>query len=64
MQHTALENVVTTSVVARLLGVSEVYVRQLERSGRLTAGRLANGTRLFDREAVEQLQRERAAVSR
>ena len=50
----------TTSYVARTLGVSEGYIRQLAQTGRLPSVRLANGMRTFSPSDVAKLQRERA----
>jgi excisionase family DNA binding protein len=54
-----LINVLLTSEVAQMLGVSEGTVRVWERSGRLRATKTARGVRLFDRRDVERLARER-----
>jgi excisionase family DNA binding protein len=53
-------NYITTSRVAQILDVSEATVRVMERRGDLSAERTDRGTRLFDREAVEQVARERS----
>ena len=50
-----------TSDVARLLGVSAVYVRQLERTGKLPAIKTAGGFRVFRAEDVQNLAEERKA---
>jgi len=50
----------TTVGVARLLRISEVRVRQLEREGKLPATRTSTGQRIFLREDVLRLARERA----
>jgi DNA-binding transcriptional MerR regulator len=48
-----------TGDVAKILRLSSDRVRQLERSGLLTARRTPTGTRLFDRESVLRFSRER-----
>jgi excisionase family DNA binding protein len=45
----------TTSEVARSLGLSEQAVRAWERRGILQATRLGNGQRLFNRADVERV---------
>lgn len=52
---------ITTSVVARLLGVSESGVRLLERSGRLPATKTSTGIRIFAKADVERYAAQRAA---
>lgn len=51
----------TTSQVARALGVSPTRVIQLANTGRLPHVRVATGIRLFDPEGVEMEHRRRAA---
>jgi excisionase family DNA binding protein len=50
---------ILTRDVAQLLQVSEATVRLWADAGRLQVVRTARGVRLFDREQVEQLARER-----
>lgn len=52
------DNLITTSIAARILGVAEGTVRQLERRGVIHAMR-AGAIRLFDRSEIEA-----AALSR
>jgi DNA-binding transcriptional MerR regulator len=47
------------SEVARVLNKSEQTVRNLDRRGILTASRLSNGTRIFQRSDVEKLRQQR-----
>jgi len=55
------EKLITTSEVAALLGCGVGRVRQLARAGRLpVAAIVGRSMRLYDRERVEQLARERA----
>ena len=49
-----------TGQVALRLGVSPVYVRVLERAGKLVAERALGGYRLFDFDEVEKLAAERS----
>jgi DNA-binding transcriptional MerR regulator len=51
--------IITTGDAAKILQLSVDRVRQLERSGILTARRTATGIRLFDRDTVLRLARER-----
>jgi DNA-binding transcriptional MerR regulator len=51
-----------TATVARIHGVTPATVRYWERSGKLRAVRTEDGVRLFAREDVEQLARERGVV--
>ena len=53
-------DLITPATAARLLGVAENSVRQLERRGELHATR-AGAIRLFDRRAVEEVARIRHA---
>lgn len=55
MQNTK-PNQMTVSEVARELCVSEATVRNLEGRGILPAARLSNGTRLFERAAVDKVK--------
>ncbi len=55
-----MQQAMTTSSVARLLGISEASVRTLERDGRLPAVRTESGLRIFSREAVEKFAEARA----
>lgn len=50
----------TISHAARVIGVSEATVRLMERRGELPATRTSTGIRLFDRNVVERVARERA----
>jgi excisionase family DNA binding protein len=50
----------TVGDAAQQLKVSETWVRQLERDGRITAIRTRSGVRLFRAEDVDRLQRERS----
>jgi excisionase family DNA binding protein len=59
MQLNSKQELVTVSEVARALCVSEQTVRNLERRGILPALRLSNGTRVFDRMAVDNLKNSR-----
>lgn len=52
-----------TGGVARALGCSPDHVRHLDRIGQLRAVRVA-GVRLFDREDVERVRRQRAEKPR
>ena len=63
MHDAALVDHLTTSLVARALGVAEGTVRLMERRGELPAVRLPNGTRLFAPEDVERLRQARARGS-
>ena len=54
----------TTGLVAGALRISEVYVRQLARTGRLPSTLLANGQRIFQPADVDKMQRERSAAGR
>jgi DNA-binding transcriptional MerR regulator len=60
MQRTA-QNLVTVSGAARILKVSEATIRNLDRRGILPASRLSNGSRVFERAALElvKVSRER-----
>ncbi len=49
---------------ARILGVAAETVRLWERDGRLRATRTPNGTRVFERADVLDLQRRREAARR
>jgi excisionase family DNA binding protein len=51
----------TTRDVARRLDLTPATVRMLARTGRLPHTRTASGTRLYRRDDVEQLAREREA---
>jgi DNA-binding transcriptional MerR regulator len=51
----------TTSSVARVLGVAECTVRLMERRGELPCTRTASGVRLFDRAVIERIAAERLA---
>lgn len=52
-------HLLTTSIVARILGRSEASIRNLERRGILTAVRAGNNNiRLFDSDEVERLAAE------
>jgi DNA-binding transcriptional MerR regulator len=53
-----------TASVARICGVTPATVRFWERTGRLRAVRTENGVRLFSREDVELLARERGKADR
>ncbi len=55
-----MEQWLSSADAARVLGVVPATVRQMERSGRLPARRTVGGMRLFRREDVERLARERA----
>lgn len=56
------EDLLLVSDVARLLDVSAVAVRDMERRGLLQSVRVGrNNTRLFSRAAVERLAEQRAA---
>ena len=48
-----------TGDVARRLGVSAEYVRELERRGKLPVEKLESGQRIFRLEDVEHLRQER-----
>ena len=50
---------VLTSEAARIAKVAPDTIRAWERSGRLPALKMARGVRLFDRQAVLRLVRER-----
>jgi excisionase family DNA binding protein len=54
-----MAQLMTAADAARLLGVVPATVRQMERDGRLPAMRTVGGIRLFQREDVERLARER-----
>ena len=49
----------TTTDVSQLLGVSESTVRNWDRAGVLLSKRTRSGVRIFRREDVERLSRER-----
>jgi excisionase family DNA binding protein len=57
---TELENMLTVSEAARLLGISNTRVRELEREGSLPCVRTPFG-RLFERRVAEQMRELRAA---
>ena len=52
---------VTTSTAARMLGLSSESIRSFAVRGILPALRTESGVRLFERTAIEDLARERAA---
>jgi len=54
----------SVSDVALVLGISPDFVRVLCRRGRLPSERTAGGWRLFDRELIEQLAKERTEAAR
>jgi DNA-binding transcriptional MerR regulator len=54
------ETLVTTSRVARTLGLSVARVRQLSDLGRIPCIRTADGWRLYDSADVERIAAERA----
>lgn len=58
MQYTA-ENLVMLSEVARILRVAEATVRSYDRKGILPASRLSNGSRVWERKAVQALNERR-----
>lgn len=51
----------TTSAAARAIGVAEATVRLMEQRGQLPATRTTSGVRLFARDDVDRVVRERAA---
>lgn len=53
------EDLITASEAARELGVSAASVRNYEARGILKAFRLANGTRVFNRDEVIELKARR-----
>lgn len=59
MQHET--PLLTTSAAARLIGVAEGTIRQMERRGDLAAVRTETGTRLFERAEVERVAERRRA---
>lgn len=57
------DSLLFTSDVARILGVSEATVRLWHGLGKLTAVKTHRGIRVFQREAVERVARERHQAS-
>lgn len=56
-----MDDLLSVSDAARVLGVTPSTVRMMERLGKLPALRTAGGIRLFQREHVDQLAAERRA---
>ena len=52
---------VLTAEAAKILNVTPASVRAMDRRGELIAVRTLSGVRLFDRDQVERLARERSA---
>jgi DNA-binding transcriptional MerR regulator len=55
-----MPNLITVSRVAKILNTSEGCVRSQERRGLLPAVKTDSGMRLFDRDVIERIARERA----
>jgi excisionase family DNA binding protein len=64
MPNTDVDQLLTASDAARILGLSKDTVRLLARRGRLPSTRTANGYHLFRRGDVERLASERGGVRR
>jgi excisionase family DNA binding protein len=56
------EDYLTTSTVARMIGMSEPSVRRLQSEGKLKGIRASGGQRLFKRADIEEFVRQRKAV--
>ena len=59
-ENFVLNNTIFISEAARILALCPETLRKLEKNGRLRTVKIGRGVRLFDREDVERLARERS----
>ena len=62
MKSETSSKLLVTSEVGRILGISSEMVRYLERVGKIRAHKTPGGMRIFEREEVDRVASERAAL--